>query len=85
VNSVVKYGQELLMVLTDKIQEYLNKLSEPIQAEVLHYVEYLFEKTSRQSVAEDEVWYNFSLSQALSDIKDEEELYTFKDLKVHFS
>ena len=73
------------MALTDKIQEYLDKLSEPIQAEVLHYVEYLFERVSHQSIAEDRAWYNFSLTQMFRDAEDEEELYTLNDLKVRFS
>jgi len=73
------------MTLTDKIQTYLERLSEPIQTEVLHYVEYLFEKVSRQTIAEDKAWYEISLSQAFRGMEDEEELYTLKDLKVRFS
>ena len=73
------------MALTDQIQSYLDKLSESIQAEVLQYVEYLFEKTSRQTIAEDQAWYNFSLGQMLRDMEDEDELYTLNDLKVRFS
>ena len=73
------------MALTDKIQIYLDQLSEPLQAEVLHFVEYLFEKVSHQTIAEDKAWYSFSLNQAMSGMEEEEELYTLDDLKVRFS
>lgn len=73
------------MALIDEIQTYLDKLSEPFQAEVLHYVEYLFEKVSRQTVAEDKAWYGFSISQMMRGMENEEELYALKDIKEHFS
>jgi hypothetical protein len=74
-----------MTLITDKIQTYLDQLSEPLQAEVLHFVEYLLEKVSHQTIAEDKAWYSFSLNQAMSGMEEEEELYTLDDLKVRFS
>ena len=69
------------MTVTEKIIEHIHHLPEPIQIEVLDFVEYLENKAE----AEDRrAWSSFSLSQALRDMESEAPLYSEKDLKEVF-
>ncbi len=71
------------MVITEKIQERLQKLPASFQAEVLDFVEYLLAKmSSRQG----EAWSELSLASAMRGMEDEAApLYTTADLKVVFA
>ncbi|MFZ0929879.1 MAG: DUF2281 domain-containing protein [Syntrophobacteraceae bacterium] len=73
------------MILAEEIVERVQKLPEPLQAEVLDFVEFLLAKTSGESGKEENRrWMGFSLQSALRGIEDEPELYADKDLKERF-
>ncbi|NCP16751.1 DUF2281 domain-containing protein [bacterium] len=69
------------MVLSERIQEYINKLPLSFQEEVLDYLEFLLAKAER----EDKEWLRLSLTSAMRGMEDEPELYTIADLKVKYS
>jgi len=69
------------MVLSEKIQEYIQKLPPSFQEEVIDYLEFLLAKAER----EDKEWSRLSLASAMRDMEDEPELYTLADLKVKYS
>lgn len=75
------------MVVAERIRERVQKLSEPLQAEVLDFVEFLLLKVERESAQQDELgWTNFSLTMAMRGMEDEDTpTYTTADLKVVFS
>lgn len=75
------------MVVAERIREHVQKLSEPLQAEVLDFVEFLLLKVERESAQQDELgWTNFSLTMAMRGMEDEDtHTYTTADLKVVFS
>jgi len=75
------------MVVAERIREHVQKLSEPLQAEVLHFVEFLLLKVERESAQQDELgWTDFSLTMAMRGMEDEDTpTYTTADLKVVFS
>ena len=69
------------MTVAEKIMKHIRHLPEPIQVEVLDFVENLENKAD----AEDRTaWSNFSLSQALRDMESEAFSYSEKDLKEVF-
>jgi len=69
------------MVLSEKIQEYIQKLPPSFQEEVLDYLEFLLAKAER----EDRQWSRLSLASAMRGMEDEPEIYTIADLKVKYS
>lgn len=73
--------ENLIMVLSERIQEYINKLPLSFQEEVLDYLEFLLAKAER----EDKEWLRLSLTSAMRGMEDEPELYTIADLKVKYS
>ncbi len=73
------------MILAEEIVERVQRLPEPLQAEVLDFVEFLLAKTSGESGKEENrLWMGFSLQSAFRDMEDEPELYTDGDLKERF-
>jgi len=59
------------MILSEKIQERLQKLPAPYQAEVLNFVEYLLEKAEHETVQEERLlWSDLSLSSAMRGMED---------------
>ena len=73
------------MAMTQKIVERLQELPEPLQAEVLDFVEFLLKKTTdRSSKEEDRRWSRFSLESALKGMEDDPEVYSEADLKERF-
>ena len=74
------------MIITDKIQEYVQRLPAPLQAEVLDFVEYLLAKVGRDIPhRESESWSDLSLSSAMRGMENEEKpSYTVADLKALF-
>ena len=70
------------MTLDEKIHQYVQKLPQSFQEELLDYVEYLVMKAEQQ---EKHDWASFSLSSALRDMEDESALYDDSDVKVAFS
>jgi hypothetical protein len=73
------------MILAEEIVERIQRLSEPLQAEVLDFVEFLLAKTSGESGREENRrWMGFSLQSAFRGMEDEPELYADKDLKERF-
>lgn len=75
------------MILSEKIQQRVQRLPASFQAEVLDFVEYLAAKAEREAVRQDERgWSSLSLSFAMRGMEDEDTpLYTPSDLKVVFS
>ncbi len=74
------------MIITDKIQDYVQRLPAPLQSEVLDFVEYLLSKAGRDiSRDESESWSDLSLASAVRGMEDEENpSYTVSDLKALF-
>ena len=70
------------MTVTEKIIEHIHHLPEPIQIEVLDFVEYLENKAAAEDRS---AWSSFSLSQALRDMESEAPSYSEKDLKEVFT
>ena len=75
------------MVVAERIREHVQKLPEPLQQEVLDFVEFLLLKVARESVQQDELrWTDFSVTMAMRGMEDEDiPTYTTEDLKVVFS
>jgi hypothetical protein len=69
------------MVLNKKIQEYIRKLPQSLQEEMIDYLEFLLAKAQR----EDNEWSSLSLASALRGMENEPDLYSLSDLKVKYS
>jgi hypothetical protein len=73
------------MILAEEIVERVQRLPEPLQAEVLDFVEFLLAKSSEESEKqENRRWMEFALQSAFRGMEDEPELYADKDLKERF-
>lgn len=73
------------MKVKEKIVEYVARLPESAQAEVLDFVEHLLTKEERESVLDDCEWKDASLALAMRGMEDEEELaYSKDDIKEPF-
>jgi len=71
------------MALVEKIQQYVQRLPSPFQAEVLDFVEYLLTKAERRDERD---WSDLSLTLALRGMEDEDTpLYTLSDVRVIFA
>ncbi len=70
------------MLVTQKIQAYLEKLPPSYQNEVVDFLAFLLEKAERQ---EDKTWHEMSLASAMRGMEDEPEEYSVDDLKVRYS
>lgn len=75
------------MVVTERIHQYVQKLPESLQAEVLDFVEYLLLKMEHGTTHQDELaWSDLSLALAMRGMEDEHTPdYTTADLKEVFS
>ena len=75
------------MIVTERIHQYVQKLPESLQAEVLDFVEYLLSKVERETAQQDELaWSHLSLSLAMRGMEDEDTPnYTTADMKEIFS
>ena len=75
------------MAITEKIQQYVQKLPAAFQAEVLDFVEHLLTKVERGTPREEErAWSDLSLALAMRGMEDEvTPTYTVSDLRVVFS
>jgi hypothetical protein len=71
------------MIVTEKINQKLEKLPVEIQLEILDFVEFVAQKAERQNALEENrQWTDFSLAQAMKGLEDEETPeYTEADLK----
>jgi len=70
------------MTNEDLILAKLSKLSLEKQRKVISFIDFLIlENTETQFHNEDLAWSRFSLSQAMSGMEDEDDLYTLSDLK----
>ena len=73
------------MPLSERIAERVQRLPEPLQAEVLDFVEILIAKTSGDFLKqENQHWMRFSLASALRDMESEPDMYSDEDLKERF-
>lgn len=70
------------MAVTEQIIERIRNLPEPLQAEVVDFVEYLATKADND---DRHAWSDFSLSNALREMEAEDSPYSEKDLKEKFS
>lgn len=74
------------MTLTEKILAHAKDLPEPIQAEILDFVEYLESRAERNRTGRsDRHWADFSLMSAMRGMEDEVAAYSIDDLKERFS
>jgi len=75
------------MSIAEKILTHIQELPEPLQAEVLDFVEYLETKikTGAKVVDEDKDWSELSLSFAMRGMEEEGSLYSANDLKERFA
>ncbi len=79
------------MAVTDKINQRVLQLPEPLQSEVLDFVEFLLSKVEHAQQNDqiedlsDVDWSNFSLTMAMRGMEEEEgPEYTLDDLKETF-
>jgi hypothetical protein len=70
------------MTVAEKIQQYVDRLPAPFQAEVLDFVEYLLSRSERR---ESNGWSQLSLALAMRAMEGEDTPYTPADLKVLFA
>jgi hypothetical protein len=68
------------MTVTEQIIKHVKTLPEAIQAEVLHFIEFLESKEEMEK-NERADWSNLSLSQAMRGIESEESPYSLDDIK----
>lgn len=75
------------MSAAERIQEYVQRLPQRLQAEVLDFVEYLLARVEREAAQQDEMdWRLLSLAFAMRGLENEDgPAYTVDDLKVVFS
>jgi len=69
------------MTVTDKILKHLQSMPEPVQVEVLHFVEYLESKLKKFELDQETDWSKFSLLQAMEGMEEEQAPYSLKDIK----
>ena len=72
------------MSLAEEIQQHVKDLPEPLQAEVLDFVQFIESKAERSKEANKE-WSEFSISSAMRGMEEEASPYTLKDLKESIS
>ncbi len=74
------------MAVSDRIQQYVQRLPEKMQSEVLTFVEYLLAKSANSEAIQDERdWSGMSLSFAMRGMEQEETPeYSEADLKKTF-
>jgi hypothetical protein len=74
------------MPTLERVSEYLSQMPAPYQAEVLHYVEFLWHKLQAQGREKDDLlWQELSLASALRDMDEVDEVtYTKDELKEKF-
>ncbi len=74
------------MGMAEKIQQYVQKLPQPLQAQVLDFAEYLLSKAEHETELDTSDWSTLSLASAIRGMEDEVgPVYTRADLKVTFS
>lgn len=75
------------MIVTEKIQQYVQRLPTSFQTEVLVFVEYLLAKAESDTLRrEQRDWSGLSLALAMHGMEDEDTpTYTRSDLKVMFA
>ncbi|WP_234573530.1 DUF2281 domain-containing protein [Rhodohalobacter sp. 614A] len=75
------------MSVAEKINKRIRSLPEASQTEVLHFVEFLLDRSTRTSAShENQEWAIGSLSSAMHGIEtDNEPIYSESDIKEHFS
>ncbi len=75
------------MIVTEKIQQYVQRLPSSFQAEVLDFVEYLLAKAEHELRRRDvRDWSDLSLRLAMRGMEDDDTpSYTTSDLKVVFA
>jgi hypothetical protein len=85
--TIVHQQEEESMILSERIQQYVQRLPASFQAEVLDFVEYLAAKAEREMAQQEKRnWSSLSLSSAMRGMEDEDTPpYTPSDLKVVFS
>ena len=75
------------MVLTEKIQQYVQRLPAAYQTEVLDHVEYLLSKAEHETGRrEEKAWSDLSLAVAMRGMENENSPnYTTSDLMIVFA
>ncbi len=75
------------MAVTEEISRRVQRLPEPMQAEVLHFVDYLLTRAERDDARQEyQAWFDLSLRSAMRGMEDEEGPdYSEADLTERFS
>ncbi len=75
------------MIPVERLEQYVQRLPQPLQAEVLDFVEFLLSRVEAGTAERDETdWKSLSLASAMRGMEDEEKpTYTRADLKMVFS
>jgi hypothetical protein len=75
------------MVVIEEINRRVQRLPEPLRAEVLHFVDYLLTQAERDdNRQEDRAWFDLSLRSAMRGLEDESGPdYSEADLRERFS
>ncbi len=75
------------MIPVEKLEQYVQRLPQPLQAEVLDFVEFLLSKVETGTVQQEETdWRTMSLAAAMRGMEDEDApTYAHADLKTVFS
>jgi len=75
------------MLVSEEIQQCVQKLPSPFQAEVLNFAQYLLAKAEQETAHQEEkVWSHLSLTYAMRGMEEESQpTYTISELKETFS
>lgn len=76
------------MTVADNIHQYVQKLPDFLQLEVLDFVKYLLFKREQETLSQQDefIWSNLSLALAMRSMEDEDTPnYTTEDLKETFA
>lgn len=74
------------MTLAEKILQHVKVLPEPLQTEVLDFIEYLESKVNKDGATEEDAkWSYLSLSFATQGMEEEPSSYSISDIKERFT
>ena len=74
------------MAVTEEINRRVQRLPEPLRAEVLHFVDFLLTRAEQDDGQEDRTWLDLSLRSAMRGLEDESDPgYSEADLTERFS
>lgn len=70
------------MSTEEQITDRLQRLPQPLQREVLDFIDFLVQRVAQRDIDEESEWERFSLAQAMNGLEDEDSpQYTEADMK----